>query len=114
MKRFCFESSNKLQSYLGDNKDNELILLSSEVFPRIQIIFGGADNFREGLVIEASDFVGIKGFKAKGKRLTTFTVGEVKELEPTRMPEKNEDENDEDIDTDTSSDDEDQMNLFED
>ena len=114
LKRFCFESSNKLQSYLGDNKDNEQILLTSEMYPRIQVIFGGADDFREALILEASDFVGVKGFKAKGKRLTTFTISEVKELEPTRVPENMDDESEEVNDDISSEDDENQMNLFED
>ena len=42
--------------------------------------------------------MGVKGFKAKGKRLTTWTVDKIEELEPTRFPEKEkeEDENSED------------------
>lgn len=111
LKRFCFESSNKRQSYLGENKENELILLTSEVYPRLQVLFGGADDFREPLIIEASDFVGVKGFKAKGKRLTTYTLESVKELEPTRVPEP---EKDYDVDEDTDSEDNEdgQMKLF--
>ena len=31
--------------------------------------------------------VSVKGFKAKGKRVTTLDVAGVKELEPTRFPE---------------------------
>ena len=114
LKRFCFESSNKPQNYLGDNKDNQQILLSSEMYPRIQVIFGGADDFREALVIEASDFVGVKGFKAKGKRLTTFTIGEVKELEPTRLPEPDDDTQEDDDIQSQNDDDDNQMKLFED
>ena len=30
----------------------------------------------------------MKGYKAKGKRITTFKVGEVVELEPLRQPEE--------------------------
>lgn len=112
LKRFCFESSTKLQSYLGDNKDNELILLTSQMYPRIQVIFGGVDDFREGLIIEASDFVGVKGFKAKGKRLTTFTIGEVKELEPTRVPEPSDEDSEDENDELMTEDDDNQMNLF--
>ena len=33
------------------------------------------------------DFVGVKSYKAKGKRLTTYAVECIEELEPTRMPE---------------------------
>ena len=31
--------------------------------------------------------MGVKSFKAKGKRVTTFCVAKVEELEPTRVPE---------------------------
>ena len=67
------------------------------------------------MIIEASDFVGVKSFKAKGKRLTTFTVEHIEELEPTRMPEIKEAETDETEDTNDFSPapgENGQMNLF--
>ena len=87
LKRFTFDAVSKRQNYLGENKQNKLVLLTCQVYPRIQVVFGGHDSFRETLVIEASDFVGIKSFKAKGKRLTTYAVDRIEELESTRMPE---------------------------
>ena len=57
------------------------------MYARIQVVFGGHDSFREALIVEAADFIGVKSFKAKGKRLTTFQVDRIEELEPTRMPE---------------------------
>ena len=62
-------------------------MLTCQTFPRIQVVFGGHDSFRESMIVEADDFVGVKSFKAKGKRLTTYTVERIEELEPTRMPE---------------------------
>ena len=32
-------------------------------------------------------FIGVKSFKAKGKRISTYNIAEIKELEPTRFPE---------------------------
>ena len=87
LKRFVFESSMRRQNYLGENKHNELVLLTDEYYPHLQVVFGGNDSFREPLDIEAADFVAVKGFKAKGKRLTNFTVAAFNELEPTRQPE---------------------------
>ena len=87
LKRFTFENSAKRQNYLGENKHNRLILLSCQVYARLQVVFGGHDSFREPLIVEASDFIGVKSFKAKGKRLTTFQVDRIEELEPVRMPE---------------------------
>lgn len=114
LKRFTFEATAKKQNYLGENKHSKLILLSEQVFPRIQVVFGGHDDFREPLIVEASDFVGVKSYKAKGKRLTTYTVGNIEELEPTRMPEPEETTEPESGDEETTNDDGDnvQMNLF--
>lgn len=98
IKRFCMEATNRKQNYLGENKNNRLILLTDECYPRLEIIFGGHDSFREPMIIEADEFIAVKGFKAKGKRLTTFTMETVNELEPTRqpeVPEETEDQNEE-------------------
>jgi len=94
LKRFCLDATNKKQNYLGENKDNKLVFLSAEHYPRLEVIFGGNDSFREALIIDAEQFIAVKGFKAKGKRLTTFETASIKELEPTRFPEP-EDTNDE-------------------
>ncbi|WP_294605499.1 DNA gyrase/topoisomerase IV subunit A [uncultured Bacteroides sp.] len=87
IKRFCMEATNRKQNYLGENKNSRLILLTDECYPRLEVIFGGHDSFREPLIIEADEFIAVKGFKAKGKRITTFTLETVNELEPTRQPE---------------------------
>ena len=115
LKRFCFEKTTRRQNFLGENKQSQLILLSCQAYPRLQIIFGGNDSFRDPLIIEANDFIGIKSFKAKGKRLTTFSVARIEELEPTRMPETKETETNETEDINdylTQPEENGQMNLF--
>ena len=87
IKRFCFEATARKQNYLGENKNSSLILLTDECYPRLEVVFGGHDNFREPMVVEADEFIAVKGFKAKGKRLTTYTIETINELEPTRQPE---------------------------
>ena len=62
-------------------------MLTDEYYPRLEVIFGGHDSFREAMVIDAEEFIAVKGFKAKGKRITTYTVDPINELEPTRFPE---------------------------
>ena len=86
IKRFTLDDSARRQNCLGDNKDNELIWFSETPFPRIQVMFGGNDNFREPLVIEVDEFIAVKSFKARGKRLTTYEIDEIIELEPTKLP----------------------------
>ena len=87
VKRFTLDGGNKRQNCLGDNKENKLIWFSQTPYPRIQVMFGGADAFREPLVLELDEFIGTKSFKARGKRLTTYTIDEIIELDPTRQPE---------------------------
>lgn len=82
LKRFTFEPSSKLQRYLGENAKSSLILLTDEPGARFEVKFGGADEFREPLVIDAIDFIAVKSFKAKGKRVTTYTIDSVTEIEP--------------------------------
>ncbi|GAB6007967.1 DNA gyrase/topoisomerase IV subunit A [Dysgonomonas reticulitermitis] len=92
LKRFTFEVSAKKQNYLGDNPESKLQILTDTVYPRIQVTFGGRDSYREGLEIDAEEFIAVKGFKAKGKRISTFEIAEIKELEPLRFPEPEEEE----------------------
>ncbi|MDL2215325.1 DNA gyrase/topoisomerase IV subunit A [Dysgonomonas sp. OttesenSCG-928-M03] len=87
MKRFTLESSNKIQNLLGDNSASKLFILTDTVYPSIGVTFGGNDSFRGSLTIDAEEFIAAKSFKAKGKRISTFEIAKVEELEPTRLPE---------------------------
>ena len=84
LKRFQLEVSNRKQNFLGENANSTLYLLTDETYARIEIVFGGNDSFREPLIIEAAQFVGVKSFKAKGKRITAFEIATVNELEPAQ------------------------------
>ncbi|MBQ2877871.1 MAG: DNA gyrase/topoisomerase IV subunit A, partial [Bacteroidaceae bacterium] len=86
VKRFTLDAGVRKQNCLGDNKENKLIWFSDTPYPRLQVMFGGNDSFREPLVIELDEFIAVKSYKAKGKRLTTFEIDEILELEPTRVP----------------------------
>lgn len=88
LKRFQLEASQKTQSFLGENSESKLQLISDADYPRFEVVFGGSDAYREALVVDAEEFVGVKSFKAKGKRLTTFDVEAINELEPVRFKEK--------------------------
>lgn len=107
IKRFQLEPSQKRQNFLGDNPASTLLLLSEHVYPIFEAKFGGNDAHREPLEIDVEEFIGVKSFKAKGKRISTYEVKEVKELEPTRFPEPEPDngpEPDEDNDTNNEED----------
>ncbi len=87
VKRFEMEATKRHQNYLGENPLNKPVLLTDEVYPRLRITFGGHDSVREPMEIEVEEFIAVKGFKAKGKRLTTWQVDTIEEIEPLRKPE---------------------------
>ena len=87
LKRFALEATVRHQNFLGDNPESRLILLTDTPYPRLLVPFAAPDDFREPLEINAEQFIGQKSFKAKGKRITTFTVNVIEELEPVREPE---------------------------
>ena len=95
VKRFLMEATKRHQNYLGENAENKLVLLSDVFYPRLKVTFAGHDSFRDTMEIDVDEFIGVKGFKAKGKRISTYQIGTIEELEPTRFPEKNETPDDE-------------------
>ncbi|MBR1932318.1 MAG: DNA gyrase/topoisomerase IV subunit A, partial [Prevotella sp.] len=88
LKRFLMEATKRKQNYLGDNPASKPVLLSDVVYPLIRVTYGGADEFRGAEEIDAEQFVGVKGFKAKGKRLSTYQIESIEELPPVRLPEE--------------------------
>ena len=106
VKRFLLEASKRKQCYLGENPNSKEILLTDQVYPRILVTYGGADEFRGSEEIDVEQFIAVKGYKAKGKRLTTYQIASITELEPTRLPdppkedEADETEEEEDLDPD--------------
>ena len=82
LKRFRFEDSAKLNSIIGDTEGSRLVCLSSERHPRFEIVFGGRYENRPAEVVVADEFIAEKSYKARGKRVTTFEVKEIREIEP--------------------------------
>ena len=96
VKRFLMEASKRKQNYLGDNENSLQVLLTDTPYPRLQVVYGGADAFRGSEEVDVEQFIAVKGYKAKGKRLTTWQTESITELEPVRFPEEPQDaDNDE-------------------
>lgn len=85
LKRFTFEPSAKHQRYLGENPKSTLILLSDQPGARFEVKFGGPIENREPMIIDAAEFIGVKSFKAKGKRITTYSIESITEIEPREI-----------------------------
>lgn len=81
------DATKRHQNFLGENPNSKLVMLTDTVYPHIKVTYGGVDAVRPAEEIDAEQFIGQKSFKAKGKRLTTWKIDTIEELEPTRFPE---------------------------
>ena len=86
LKRFVMEAIRRHQNFLGDNAETRLVCLTDAQRPQFHISYSGVDAVRPDIDIDAETFVGVKGFKAKGKRITTLGINEI----TLHVPEQNE------------------------
>ena len=98
LKRFRFEDMVRVTSFIGESEGSYLVCLSGERRPRFEIVFGGRYENRPAEMIIADEFIAEKSYKARGKRLTTFEVKEIKEAEPLESEEEKQDEDNAGID----------------
>ena len=92
IKRFCMESSKKKLSIMGENKRNQLALLTDTAYPMLQITFGGNDAKHEPMQVDVDEFCVLRSYKTRGRRLTVLQVEAIEELEPKFVPEPAEQE----------------------
>ena len=82
VKRFIIEESEKPQCFINEHPESKLISLTEVEYPRFEIHFGGKHKSRDNEIIEVAEFIGVKSYKAKGKRLTSYMVENIHEIEP--------------------------------
>jgi len=87
LKRFMLDSSVRKNTLLGEGKESRLVCLSPQAYPRFLVTFGEPDAHRAPLEVDAEQFVDVKGVKARGRRVSQFSIAGVEELEPLRFPE---------------------------
>ena len=116
IKRFMFDVTAKPTSFIGDNPNSRILLITSTVYPHLKVNFGGNDSQRAPMEIDfgVEEFIAVKGVKAKGKRIhPSWVVGDVVELEPTKVPDPEPEPEEEDPETsaDDTDDNDDNSNL---
>lgn len=82
VKRFTFETSINPEKFIDENDKSYLLELSQDTFPQLEVVFGGKHAKREPERIDVDEFIGIKSYRAKGKRITTFETKSIKFIEP--------------------------------
>ncbi len=83
VKRFeVDEPEEKRIRFIGEHPGNKLISVTWVRYPRLEIEFGGKNSERENEIIEVAEFIGVKSWRAKGKRLSNYNIESVTEVEP--------------------------------
>lgn len=103
LKRFSFEDVNKSESYLGGNPKTIELLLTDNPEPVLKVSFAGADKTRDSITIDAVKFIDKKGYGAKGKRISTYQVGAIVDVNPPTEQDDIDDDTDNIVDKDIDS-----------
>jgi len=83
VKRFTFElSDNTPQLFISDTAGSYLLEITSDYFSQLEITFKGKHAKREPEYVDVEEFIGVKSFRAKGKRVTTYDVKTISFIEP--------------------------------
>ena len=88
LKRFNAESGDKMQYFLDEDGSMQLIAISTDDRPRLEITYKGAQASRPADTVTVADFIGIKSHRAKGKRLSTYNIDTLTFIEPEEVPEE--------------------------
>ena len=99
LKRFCIEAETKLNtraSFIGEHPEAKYLGRSVDDMPRLKLSYKVSDagNSFPDDEINVEEFIGIKSYKAKGKRLSTREIDTWEFLEPFQ-PEPSEEETEE-------------------
>ncbi len=87
LKRFQIDSANSLNKkvdFIGDEPHNYLVNVSLDYLPQLKMSFDTKANGKEieSDIVNVSEFIGIKSYKAKGKRLSNYAVKKFEFIEP--------------------------------
>jgi len=82
LKRFLIESGTKQTRFIGEHPESRLIRITEVEYPRLELKFGGKNRDRDPEIIEVAEFIGIKSWKARGKRLSNYEVKVIEEIIP--------------------------------
>lgn len=82
LKRFTFEDYEIEQSIIGEHEDSYFIAISGVENPLVEIRFGGKYRSRTPEVFSCDEFIKVKSFRARGKRLSGYDIEKMRFIEP--------------------------------
>ena len=92
LKRFIPEATDRKTPFLDDD-GSQLLSFSFDYYPRLEVIYNPESGKKiASEIIEVEEFIGVKGIKARGKRVTTYAVDQFNWLQPLKPdPEPSDD-----------------------
>ena len=95
IKRFNFEPNAGIAvPFIAEGKGSKLLGLSEDRWPQLEVTFKGKSAGKEPERIDVEQFIGKKGFRAKGKKVSSLEVKSVQFIEPLVKEEPEEEEPD--------------------
>ncbi len=93
IKRFQIDqqsNGSKKVNFIGEHPDAELINISLDSLPRIEVFFNAKSDKRsvENEIIQLADFIALKSYKARGKRISNKEIKKIVILEPLPYQEE--------------------------
>ena len=93
IKRFMIDSdtvTNKRISFVGENENTQYIAVNMDVCPRLLLRFNDSPSGKqyENEIVAVDEYIGVKSYKAKGKRLSSKDVRDFEFVEPAEPPVK--------------------------
>ncbi len=90
-KRFEVDEASRKGNFIGEHPDSKLVTIFTEFLPRIEVEFAEfKGKKKENEEILLSDFIGVKSYKAKGKRLSDYPISQIIVLDPLPYEEPEE------------------------
>jgi topoisomerase-4 subunit A len=73
--------------FISDAPGSYFVAITDDTYPQVLVKFGGKHEKRAEETIDVEQFIGKKGYKAKGKKATTFEVASIQFIEPLQKEE---------------------------
>ncbi len=84
LKRFLPEATDRKTLFLDDD-GSRMLSYSFDYYPRLEVVYNPDSGKKiSSEIIEVEEFIGVKGIKARGKRITTFAVDSFNWLAPLK------------------------------
>jgi len=99
LKRFQLEVTDRKSGFMNDHPQSSMQVYTFDRYPIVELYFAKRKDGkpRENEIVNLHDFIGLKGYKAKGKRLSDKEIVKLEMLEPLPYEEPVEEETGSDL-----------------